>query len=101
MATGTVKWFNDAASFGFITPGAGGGEDLFAHFLEIQAAGFKLLKGPEGGSSRSSRAQGQAGDGDQADLGLCPSVKKTAASAAVFGFGVTGSCCGLGIRLCT
>lgn len=42
METGTVKWFNDAKGFGFITP-ENGGKDLFAHFSEIQAGGFKTL----------------------------------------------------------
>ncbi len=41
--TGTVKWFNETKGFGFITPD-GGGEDLFAHFREIQGSGFKTLK---------------------------------------------------------
>ena len=41
-ATGTVKWFNDAKGFGFITP-AEGGDDLFAHFKEIQGSGFRSL----------------------------------------------------------
>ena len=43
VSTGTVKWFNDAKGYGFITP-EGGGEDLFAHFKEIQGSGFKTLK---------------------------------------------------------
>lgn len=40
--TGTVKWFNDAKGFGFVTQE--NGPDLFVHFRAIQGTGFKTLK---------------------------------------------------------
>jgi CspA family cold shock protein len=41
MAKGTVKWFNDAKGYGFITQE--NGPDLFVHHTEIQGSGFKSL----------------------------------------------------------
>ncbi|MGE5169442.1 MAG: cold-shock protein [Rudaea sp.] len=58
MPTGTVKWFNDAKGYGFITPD-GGGKDLFAHHSAIQGAGFKSLK--EGQKVSFEVTQGQKG----------------------------------------
>ena len=58
MAAGTVKWFNDAKGFGFVTPDDGS-EDLFAHFSEINMSGFKTLA--EGQKVTFDVTQGQKG----------------------------------------
>jgi CspA family cold shock protein len=56
--TGTVKWFNDAKGFGFITP-ADGQKDCFVHHSAIQAQGFKSLA--EGDRVEFDVVQGQKG----------------------------------------
>jgi CspA family cold shock protein len=54
---GTVKWFNDAKGFGFITSASG--EDVFVHFSAIQARGFRSLQ--EGAQVEFDVVQGPKG----------------------------------------
>jgi len=55
---GTVKWFNDAKGFGFITREAGG-EDVFVHFTAILGDGYRSLK--EGDAVSFEVTQGPKG----------------------------------------
>jgi cold shock protein len=54
---GTVKWFNGDKGYGFITPQSG--DDLFVHYSEIQASGFRSLD--EGAKVEFEITQGKKG----------------------------------------
>lgn len=60
--TGTVKWFNEAKGFGFITP-EGGAKDCFVHHTVIQGQGFKTLG--EGEKVEFEIVEGQKGPAAQ------------------------------------
>lgn len=58
MPTGSVKWFNDAKGYGFISPDDGG-KDVFCHHTAIQSEGFRSLQ--EGQKVEYEVEQGQKG----------------------------------------
>ncbi len=57
MANGTVKWFNDAKGYGFITPDEGS-KDLFVHHSSITGDGYKSL-------AEGARVQYEAREGSK------------------------------------
>ena len=63
--TGTVKWFNDANGFGFISP-EGGQKDCFVHHSAIQGNGFKTLQ-----------------EGEKVEFDIVPGAKGPAAQNVV------------------
>ena len=58
MATGTVKWFNNEKGYGFIA--REGGDDVFVHFSNIQANGYRTLE--EGQRVEFDVAPGRTGE---------------------------------------
>lgn len=77
MATGTVKWFNNAKGYGFLVPESGG-DDIFIHHSSIQMDGYRTLRagqpvsfdieeGPKGLHAMNIRLEGEPSDADTAD----------------------------------
>jgi CspA family cold shock protein len=75
MASGVVKWFNEAKGFGFIQP-EGGGDDVFAHFSAVQMEGFRTLK--QGSRVAFELVRGPKGD-------LAQNIRPLANQAAASG----------------
>ena len=62
VKTGTVKWFNNAKGFGFISP-EDGEKDLFVHMSSIVMEGFKALKDGQ-------TVEYEAGTGDKGPIAI-------------------------------
>jgi cold shock protein len=102
MASGKVKWFNNAKGYGFILP-EGGGDDLFVHYSSIEMDGYKtlkagqdveydLLQGPKGNHAVNIRmlnpvlADGQAPPAGTDSLGITEARERLyGSSEAPFG----------------
>ena len=78
MATGEVKWFNNAKGWGFIIP-QGGGEDIFVHFSAIQGTGYRTLA--PGQIVNYDLIKGERGHHAQNVITLEPAAAETDAAA--------------------
>lgn len=57
--SGTVKWFNNARGYGFITRGDDGSDDIFVHYRNIRGDGYRSLS--EGQTVEFELQEGEKG----------------------------------------